>query len=293
MGFDPILSEKGTIAYSPDRPLDESCYREAGDADILVLIIGGRYGSKQSHEADKRPAEFFDRYDSITKGEYAAAEASNTAIYVLIEETVFAEYRTFQRNRERTDIKYAHVDSANVFRLIEEILDRRRNNPVFTFKSSDEIEGWLREQWAGLFRELLGNSRTQRQLTTLNTSVDALAETSRTLQRYLETVMEKIAPQNANKLISKELERLGELERAQKIAANPFIEFMAKSLEIPLGAAISAVNRAKNQDELVQIVGEITGQRSAMGLLRGYFELVDSPIDLRRLRLDMGLEPFK
>ena len=42
LGFDAILSEKGKIAYTPDLPLDESCYREVGTADIFVLIIGGR-----------------------------------------------------------------------------------------------------------------------------------------------------------------------------------------------------------------------------------------------------------
>lgn len=50
LGFESILSEKGDIAFSPDIPLDESCYREAGNADIFVLIIGGRYGSEASGE---------------------------------------------------------------------------------------------------------------------------------------------------------------------------------------------------------------------------------------------------
>jgi hypothetical protein len=48
-GFEAILSEKGDIAYLPDTPLDESCYREARSADTFVLIIGGRYGSEASY----------------------------------------------------------------------------------------------------------------------------------------------------------------------------------------------------------------------------------------------------
>lgn len=43
LGYDPVLSEKGDIAYTHDRPLDESCYREAENSDIFVLIVGGRY----------------------------------------------------------------------------------------------------------------------------------------------------------------------------------------------------------------------------------------------------------
>ena len=42
LGFDTVLSEKGDIAYTPDRPLDESCYQEVESSDIFVMIIGGR-----------------------------------------------------------------------------------------------------------------------------------------------------------------------------------------------------------------------------------------------------------
>ena len=50
MGYEAVMSEKGRIAYDPDIPLDESCYREASSADIFVLIIGGRYGHASSDE---------------------------------------------------------------------------------------------------------------------------------------------------------------------------------------------------------------------------------------------------
>jgi hypothetical protein len=70
LGFESILSEKGNIAYNPDLPLDESCYREAQTADIFVLLIGGRYGSEISGERRTAGHKFFERYDSITKKEY-------------------------------------------------------------------------------------------------------------------------------------------------------------------------------------------------------------------------------
>src|SRR5712692_3812567 len=99
LGYEPILSEKGDIAYSPDIPLDESCYREAAAADMLVLIIGGRYGTERSESRDELPHSFFDRYDSITKQEYMSAISNNIPVWILVDTQVHAEYQTFQKNK--------------------------------------------------------------------------------------------------------------------------------------------------------------------------------------------------
>lgn len=111
LGFDPVLSEKGDVAYAHDRPLDESCYREVQNCDIYVPIIGGRYGSETCATKTENSKEFFDRYESVTKKEYTAALEKDIPIYVLIERRVHSEYETFKKNRENTNIKYAHVDS--------------------------------------------------------------------------------------------------------------------------------------------------------------------------------------
>lgn len=103
IGYEPVLSEKGDIAYAFDQPLDESCYREAASADILVLVVGGRYGSEASGEK-KTDKKFFDRYDSITKKEFDTAYVSDVPIYILIESGVYAEYQTYLRNKESQKI---------------------------------------------------------------------------------------------------------------------------------------------------------------------------------------------
>src|SRR3954464_5142676 len=111
LGYEPILSEKGDIAYSPDIPLDESCYREAASADMLVLIIGGRYGAEKSESRTESSHSFFERYDSITKMEYENAISNNVPVWILVDAQVYAKYQNFQRNRDSDMIVYAHVDS--------------------------------------------------------------------------------------------------------------------------------------------------------------------------------------
>src|SRR5258708_25830766 len=154
LGYDSVLSEKGDIAYSPEIPLDESCYRVVRNTDVFVLIIGGRYGAERSESRNQPlPKTFFDRYDSITKEEYKSAVEKDVPIYVLIEKSVYSDFETYLKNKPNTTIEYAHVDSVNIFHLIEDIRAEPRNNPIYQFDKYAEIEFWLKEQWAGMFRD--------------------------------------------------------------------------------------------------------------------------------------------
>jgi hypothetical protein len=48
--FDPVLFESGDVTFKYGEKIDESCYREIGNCQIVVLIIGGRYGAPASAE---------------------------------------------------------------------------------------------------------------------------------------------------------------------------------------------------------------------------------------------------
>jgi hypothetical protein len=211
LGFDAILSEKGDVAYSPDVPLDESCYREVDTADIFVLLIGGRYGSEASGQ--KKPTrEFFERYESITKKEYERAVNRDIPIYIMVESSVYGEYHTYLQNKALKTISYAHVDSVNVFSMIEAILAKPRNNPTHTFERFADIEQWLREQWAGLFRDILNRRSQQQQLAGLSDQIKKLQGVGDALQTYIEKMLPNIAP-GSEELIQSERARLAALER--------------------------------------------------------------------------------
>lgn len=44
-GFDPVLHERGGVTYSKEQSPEQGCYREIESCEVLVSIIGGRFGS--------------------------------------------------------------------------------------------------------------------------------------------------------------------------------------------------------------------------------------------------------
>jgi hypothetical protein len=246
LGFESVLSEKGDIAYEHDQPLDESCYREVSNCEIFVMVVGGRYGSLASGQAEELA-----RYSSITEREFDAAVDADIPIYVLIEASVYGEYGTFKLNRENTDVQYAYVDSAEVFSLIDKILSKPRNNPVREFSRFDEIESWLREQWAGLFREYLTRRSEQTQLQNLATQVEAINEVTKTLRTYMETVVSSVAADESHELIATESKRLDEVALSVRAASSDVVRYLDRKLHGKETDIVNAIVGAATVDSLL------------------------------------------
>jgi hypothetical protein len=290
MGYESILSEKGNIAYSPDMPLDESCYKEVSSADIFVLIIGGRYGSEASDGEREKSKEFFDRYESVTKKEFEEANKRDIPTYVLIENSVYSEYQTYLRNKKNENISYAHVDSVNIFKFIETILSRPRNNPMKTFEKFSDINSWLREQWAGLFRELLKRMSDQKKFTELSHQVDGLKEINTTLKTYLEAVMKVVSPDESNIVIQAEDKRLTEINRIDQVRENPLGEHLIEFLKLPINDLIAEIINAKSSIGFARGVSKLAKDDSKGQRLIELFESNPSVTnDFNDLRTILGL----
>src|SRR5262249_55044202 len=109
MGYEPILFEKGDIPFHHDTLLEQSCLQEVDSADMLVLVIGGRYGSlsKEDRELlEKDPSEFFGRIRSVTQKEYEKAREKNIPIFAFVDFQVLAEYNTYKANRDTQGIRH-------------------------------------------------------------------------------------------------------------------------------------------------------------------------------------------
>ena len=173
IGYEPIRHETGSIPYSKEVPLEESAYREVTLSDIIVCIIGGRYGSDSST-----------RDGSITQNELKQALDNRIQVYVFVEQNVYSEFSTYQINKENKDIKYRYVDNVAVFEFLETIFALPQNNPIQPFSTSFDIFDFLKSQWAGLFQRFLQEERRLSEIQVLE-EMTSVASTLKDLVNFL------------------------------------------------------------------------------------------------------------
>jgi Domain of unknown function (DUF4062) len=144
IGYEPIQHERGQIPYGSQEKLESYCYKEISQVDIVVNIVGGRFGSGSVEEAY-----------SVSQMELKQALKLNKQSYIFVESSVMAEYKMYLQNKELKGIRYVAADDERIFRFIEEIQALPRNNQIIEFRQANEIASHLREQWAGLFQRFL------------------------------------------------------------------------------------------------------------------------------------------
>ncbi len=176
LGFEPVLFERGHVPYGKEEALEEYCYREISNCDIVITIIGGKYGTQSK-----------DQKNSITQKELRAAIELGKQIYIFVEKSVLGEYRTYLGNREVAGFKPVAVNDPMVYTFIEEIYALPSGNPVEGFETSDDIFRYLREQWAGLFQRLLQESSRQKEVDI----IDNLKSTASTLNHLVTFLTEE------------------------------------------------------------------------------------------------------
>ena len=289
LGYDPVLSENGSIPYLPDAAPADSCYQEAAIADIFVLIIGGRYGSPASGRAFKGTT-FHRRYESITKKEYESAAASGIPTYILIDRDVYADYETYQKTPKRRTYQPAHVDSVNIFHFIDSIFGQRGNNPVLTFGTLNEIEEWLRKQWAGLFQKLLERKGSQIQIETVSIQIQELRALSASFKSYLETIISKVAPKTSGDIIESEEAKLRKLTCYRRFVAHQFAPKLSRLTGKPLEDLFSLLRSVHSSADFISGAFQGEGRRKVFSdLMHPNEELF---IRLNELREEIGMPHF-
>lgn len=231
-----------------------------------MIIIGGRYGSPISDSEEIDTKDFYHRYESVTKMEYESALKKDIPIYILIDKSVKAEYETFKNNRTNDSIKYAHVDSINIFHFIDRIFKQNRNNPVKEFEKHNEIEEWLRIQWAGMFKELIRKRSNNNEISDLASQISELSNINKTLKIYLEEIVSKTSKGQGKELIEREEERLKDERLKQKLSKNEAFEDLSR--------------RGKSTEEIISL---FQSSKSLSEFSKKYSEIMEEKDGGKRL----------
>jgi len=173
LGYESVLNELGNIPYGKDDKLEEYCYKEISNIDILVSIVGGRFG----HESQHNPM-------SISQMEFKTAIDLNKQVYIFIEKNVFAEYQTYLLNKKNIETKYRFADNVKIYEFIEFLESQPSNNNIYGFETSHDIIVYLKEQWAGLFQRFLSEQIRVKEIN-LHKGIENTAKTLNQLVTFL------------------------------------------------------------------------------------------------------------
>jgi hypothetical protein len=182
MGYEAVLSEYNDIFYNPQDHTHESCVKEVTSADVVILIIGSRFGGKgipslknlidfKALSTESLKTRILDNQDklSVTQHEIFKAIESDIPVYCFVEESVWHDHRVYEENKENDavikDMKFPSIeknDSAPfIFEFINFMRARTHNNAMFPFGKLEDIESCLLKQWSNLFQSLLSQSKSK------------------------------------------------------------------------------------------------------------------------------------
>ncbi|MBI3125816.1 MAG: DUF4062 domain-containing protein [Ignavibacteriales bacterium] len=136
LGYQFLRSEHPSFPVNPDADTIENCKQQVENCDILIIVVGGRYGNIPNGE-----------HKSVTNLEYLTAKSKNKPIYVFIVNSILSIYPVWQNNP--TSDYSSVVDNPNIFEFISDI--KKDSKWIFPFETAQDIITALRLQFAYLF----------------------------------------------------------------------------------------------------------------------------------------------
>ena len=127
MGYDSILSENNDVFYNPNDHTHESCVKDVANADIVILIIGSRFGGTaipslkklvdfESLSVASAQTKIIEKKEklSITQFEILKAIESNIPIYTFVEDDVYHDHHVYEQNKDNEEViskmKFPSID---------------------------------------------------------------------------------------------------------------------------------------------------------------------------------------
>ena len=179
LGYEPVMSDHSEVLYDPDLHTHASCIRDVQGADLMILLVGSRFGGTTVDHAI--PMIDFDQASklssstallkeknkiSITQAEAIQSTISDIPLFTFVDSKVYSDHHVYQANKSNPSlplIKFPSIQNQDhahrIFDFINFISHRSHNNAVITFSSFSDIENHLLKQWSLLFQRLIQEKR--------------------------------------------------------------------------------------------------------------------------------------
>lgn len=135
LGYDPILSEYSDVLYDPRIHAHTSCIQDVPNADMVVLLIGSRFGGRAIPEAlslidlENLVNSSFDvtvlkdpEKLSIAQLEVLNAIDASIPVFAFVEEKVMHDQLLYQKNKDLSErVKFPSIDKPDTAKYIFDV----------------------------------------------------------------------------------------------------------------------------------------------------------------------------
>lgn len=184
MGYEPVMSEYDDVLFDPKNHTHESCVNAIEKCDMVILLIGSRFGGEivpsvlsvidfdMLQTKSQKTQMLETKKLSITQCEILKAIENNIPIYTFILEQVLNDHLFYEKNKKEkayllkkvkfpSGIKNEHASF--IFDFINFMRARSENNAYMKFSKIEDIENCLKRQWSGLFQSLLEQTKKEKE----------------------------------------------------------------------------------------------------------------------------------
>lgn len=181
IGFQPVMSDYNDVLYDPRIHTHTSCVNEVESCDMLLVLVGSRFGGRavpaavaqvdfeELQSASKSQEILKDKQNiSITQMEVLHAINCSIPVFTFVDERVWNDHATYEKNKDKSiasQIEYASIEKADTAKYVFEFINflrlRSINNSISKYHRYSDIEEALRKQWSSLFQRLLAEQRTR------------------------------------------------------------------------------------------------------------------------------------
>ncbi len=109
--------------------------------------------------------------------------------------------------------------------MVDDIVLQNKANFIKPFSGLDDITNWLRDQWAGIFVDLLKRRSSNEKIRNIETQISDLTSVVSALKSYSETIIKQIDKPGSEMIIRATNKNLSDA-REKKLRQEPMIEYL-------------------------------------------------------------------